>query len=1346
MKTWQGKIWIMILVLLAGRMAAQVPVLDSICSGTVRHYAVNGEEGSTYSWILTPPTGPSVMLPGDNDSLEMAWTYPGGIYSLQVIQHGLNGCDADAVFGQVQIFDQPDVYAGPNDIVCLGRTYKLIDATAENCETLQWASTGDGTFDFDTTLHAIYTPGAGDILAGSVTLTLYGTSILGPENGCEPSYSSLVLSIVTEIVPLFGSIGPLCQYSTPPALPDTSLQGMTGYWTPPVINTDFLGTFPYTFSPDNPAQCGVDTTLMITVTDQIVPQFDPIGPLCINSVPPALPDTSAEGITGTWEPPVITTDAIGVYVYTFNPDDPSQCGLVTTIEIAVVNRILPEFGLIGPLCQYSVPPSLPAVSLNGITGTWEPPVITTDLPGTYPYTFTPDSNQCGLVTTMNITVNPQVTPAFEQIEPVCQYTVGPPLPSISLNDIHGTWYPPVIITAWPGTFTYTFTPDPETCGTVYTMEITILPEIIAEFDPIGPLCQFSTPPLLPVVSLNGVTGTWNPPAISTDILGTFFYTFTPDTVFQCAMQVTIVIEVTTEITPAFEPIGPLCLNSVPPALPDTSLEGIHGTWDPAVISTSTVGMFLYSFTPDAGQCADETTIKIIITDHIPPLFDPIGPLCLNSIPPALPDTSLNGLAGVWVPPVIQTSTQGVFTYIFTPDAGQCGMVASIEIEITDQIIPVFDPIGPLCHNSIPPDLPGTSLNGITGTWVPPFIDTSVPGSATYTFTPDAGQCGQTVSLAVEVTDEITPVFEPIGPLCRNTVPPALPSKSLNGITGSWEPPVISTTNTGISTYTFTPDAGQCGVVVFINIEVTEEIIPVFEQIGPLCQYSPPLTLPIVSDNYPAITGTWDPPVVSTLNPGTEIYTFTPDPGQCGSVVTMTIVVNEQVVPVFDPIGPLSQNSPPPTLPGMSLNGITGSWTPSTIDTSIPGTYPYFFTPDSGQCASITDMNITVIFDELLAITGPGKHCLGDAAIVPLEVDKFFSVAGFQLKLSYNADKLWCEGYINLHPQLDGNLTGTVDNYYGIITLNWQSDEPVTFSGKEKICDLVFIPKEPGQGQLAWYTGTTESYFRDLTGIPIPAEFYSNDLTIYQPPEILLSGSKTVCEGERVTILGIASSTYPPVSYIWTYPNGDTTSSDPYFDSVTLINEGDYTLLATDSLGCTDQKTIRLEVSENPVAEFHGAGTLEVYPGYILDAGYGMDSYSWNTGETTESIAIDTAGWYVVTMITQAGCVGIDSVYIVISEYPEECLFIPNAFTPNNDGLNDVFRAVSACPVEYFKMLIFNRWGEMIFESDDISRGWDGTKHGIPCPGDGYVYKITYRAAEIPGDKEKVKVGTVIIVR
>src|SRR4029450_6030511 len=95
-------------------------------------------------------------------------------------------------------------------------------------------------------------------------------------------------------------------------------------------------------------------------------------------------------------------------------------------------------------------------------------------------------------------------------------------------------------------------------------------------------------------------------------------------------------------------------------------------------------------------------------------------------------------------------------------------------------------------------------------WNPATISTAAAGTTTYTFTPTAGQCATaTTTVDVTVTDPVTPTFDPIGALCVGATAPVLPAVSNNGVTGTWNPATISTATAGTTTYTFTPDAGQC---------------------------------------------------------------------------------------------------------------------------------------------------------------------------------------------------------------------------------------------------------------------------------------------------------------------------------------------------------------------------------------------------------------------------------------------------------------------------------------------------------------------------------------------------------
>jgi hypothetical protein len=509
-------------------------------------------------------------------------------------------------------------------------------------------------------------------------------------------------------------------------------------------------------------------------------------------------------------------------------------GIPVTLTVRLLQRVTPTFNPIGPLCRNSSPPALPGTSTNGITGTWSPATINTSSTGTTTYTFTPDGGQCALPATLDITIDDQVTPVFTAIPNVCQGTTAPTLPTISNNGITGTWSPATVSTATPGTTTYTFTPDGGQCAINTTLDVTVDNQITPTFAAVGPLCQNSSAPALPTSSGNGITGTWSPATISTTTPGTTTYTFTPDG-GQCATTATLDITINPEITPTFPSFGPYCQNVGLIQLPTASGNGVSGSWSPSEISTSTAGTSTYTFTPNAGQCAVTTSIQVTVDPEVTPTFAAIGPLCRNSSPPALPGTSTNGITGTWSPATINTSSTGTTTYTFTPDGGQCALPATLDITIDDQVTPVFNPINPLCLGDTPPVLSGTSNNGITGSWSPAVISTATAGSTNYTFSPDPGQCAINTDLPVTVYPlPVVAVADP-QPVCEGSSVVLTASGAVNytwtpatGLSSTSGNPVTASPNTTI-TYTVTgTDANGCintdDVTIIINpVPVTSPI-------------------------------------------------------------------------------------------------------------------------------------------------------------------------------------------------------------------------------------------------------------------------------------------------------------------------------------------------------------------------------------------------------------------------------------------------------------------------------------------------------------------------------------------
>lgn len=233
---------------------------------------------------------------------------------------------------------------------------------------------------------------------------------------------------------------------------------------------------------------------------------------------------------------------------------------------------------------------------------------------------------------------------------------------------------------------------------------------------------------------------------------------TEECVFNAEHSVTITI--TDALDPLFDGLQTVyCIGTPTTALPQPT-NGITGTWNPGTVDTSAgVEGAQYVFTPDADQCAKSFTLTVTVTEEIIPVFDSLARnYCLNTTVGSLPNAD-NGITGTWSPAILDTSSVGSTTYHFTPNPNQCASEVDVVITISEQILPEFTAINPLCVGATAPELPTTSLNGITGTWNAP-VNTDVAGTTSYTFTPSGGTCAIQTTLNIVVVarpalDEVT---------------------------------------------------------------------------------------------------------------------------------------------------------------------------------------------------------------------------------------------------------------------------------------------------------------------------------------------------------------------------------------------------------------------------------------------------------------------------------------------------------------------------------------------------------------------------------------------------------------
>ncbi|MCB0638691.1 MAG: gliding motility-associated C-terminal domain-containing protein, partial [Lewinella sp.] len=141
-----------------------------------------------------------------------------------------------------------------------------------------------------------------------------------------------------------------------------------------------------------------------------------------------------------------------------------------------------------------------------------------------------------------------------------------------------------------------------------------------------------------------------------------------------------------------------------------------------------------------------------------------------------------------------------------------------------------------------------------------------------------------------------------------------------------------------------------------------------------------------------------------------------------------------------------------------------------------------------------------------------------------------------------------------------------------------------------------------------------------------------------------------------------------------------------------------------------------------------------------------DTLFWSTGDTTEELPLTETGMYTVTAANACGEASETGTFTFIDCEPlGPCsLQMPNVFSPNKDGTNDLFGAFTDCEPEEFQLRVYSRWGKLVFDTNDYTRPWEGLFNDEPAPAEVYLYRLVYR---LPGETEvQVLQGDVTLVR
>ncbi len=168
----------------------------------------------------------------------------------------------------------------------------------------------------------------------------------------------------------------------------------------------------------------------------------------------------------------------------------------------------------------------------------------------------------------------------------------------------------------------------------------------------------------------------------------------------------------------------------------------------------------------------------------------------------------------------------------------------------------------------------------------------------------------------------------------------------------------------------------------------------------------------------------------------------------------------------------------------------------------------------------------------------------------------------------------------------------------------------------------------------------------------------------------------------------------------------------------------------------------------PVAAFAGNDTIAIKSVPIQLTASGGSTYLWspsaplnNALTRSPTATLQQTTRFIVTVRDGFGCAGTDTMFVRV--YDGVTFFVPNAFSPNGDGLNDIFRPIPAgiATTEWFR--IFNRYGELVFETGQTLKGWDGTFKGIKQAVGNYIWMV--RAKGNDGKTIEMK-GNVVLIR
>ncbi len=293
---------------------------------------------------------------------------------------------------------------------------------------------------------------------------------------------------------------------------------------------------------------------------------------------------------------------------------------------------------------------------------------------------------------------------------------------------------------------------------------------------------------------------------------------------------------------------------------------------------------------------------------------------------------------------------------------------------------------------------------------------------------------------------------------------------------------------------------------------------------------------------------------------------------------------------------------------------------------------------------------------------------------------------------------------------DGTITGNITGGTAPYTSNWNQTPAAGFSATGLLAG-------PHPVVVTDSNGCTKNFTVTVPASPLPT--------------VTLSESGDTCAGGLGVIGSAVTNGTAPYAYLWS--NGQQSAQ------ATQLTAGNYDIIITDASGCT--ATAAAIVGNVNNFSISLGSNVRFCPGQPIGLSPGpYNDILWSNGSTQTVLQINEAGTYWVQVTDPRGCIATDSI-----EVWEDCLsqvLLPNAFTPNSDGINDFFGGLGVAPSHYV-LRIYNRWGVAVFETNDLLLPWNGTYQQADCPQGLYAWRMAYAINQ----EEAVELkGTVMLLR